>query len=225
MKVSQLLFKKLSGLLSRKKIYLTKSLSYKNSTRVLPVNFDYIRYAALVLCYEEIVSNSVAGNIAELGVYKGDFAKRLNVLFPNRSLYLFDTFEGFNKKDVETEKVNSFSAGNQNFSDTSVEVVLGKMKHPGNCIVKKGFFPDTAEDIDINEKFCFVSIDADLYEPVLKGLSFFYPRLEKGGYIFVHDFNNDQYKGARQAVIKYCKENNIGYSPLPDSGGTAVITK
>lgn len=225
MSVLRLLFKKISGLLSHKKIYLTKSLSYKNGSHPLPINLDYVRYATLGLCYEEIINNAVAGSIAELGVYKGDFAKRLNVLFSDRSLYLFDTFQGFNKKDIEIEKRNNYSAGNQDFSDTSVEVVLSKMRYPKNCIIKKGFFPDTARDIDINVRFCFVSIDADLYDPILNGLYFFYPKLEKGGFIFVHDFNNDAYKGARQAVVKFCKENNIGYAPLPDSGGTVVITK
>ncbi len=225
MRVSRFLFKKISESLSRKRIYIIKSLSYKNASHPLPVNFDYVRYATLELCYEEIVSNAVAGSIAELGVYKGDFAKRLNLLFSDRSLYLFDTFEGFSKKDIEIEKKNNFSGGNQDFSDTSVEVVLSKMHYPKNCVIKKGFFPDTAKDIDITVKFCFVSIDADLYDPIINGLGFFYPRLEKGGFIFVHDFNNDAYKGARQAVIKFCKENSIGYTPLPDSGGTVVITK
>lgn len=223
MSVPKLLFQRFSRVLSRKKIYLIKSLSFKSKRHPLPVNFDYVRYATLGLCHEEIVNNSVPGSVAELGVYKGEFAKRLNFLFSDRPLYLFDTFEGFNKKDIEIEKSNNFSAGNQDFSDTSVEFVLGKMKYPKNCVIKKGFFPDTAKDVSAT--FCFVSLDADLYEPVLNGLDFFYPKLEKGGFIFVHDFNNDAYKGARQAVIKYCKENNIGYVPLPDSGGTVVITK
>jgi O-methyltransferase len=174
--------------------------------------------------HEEITYNSVKGNVAELGVYKGEFAKELNSLFTRRSLYLFDTFEGFSTKDIETEKNNKFSgAAQEHFSDTNVSLVLSKMKYPERCIVRKGYFPETTGGID--DTFCFVNIDTDLYLPVLNGLEFFYPKLEKGGYIFVHDFNNDIYKGARQAVIKFCGENNIGYVPLTDSGGTVVITK
>ena len=220
---SKFLFKAFSRLFSKKNIYLTSSLNYKNKTYPLPPSSDYIRYATFWLCCEQIISNAVAGSVAELGVYKGDSAKRLNALFPDRRLYLFDTFEGFDKKDIAIEKTKKFSGGDQNFSDTSVEHVLSKMKHPDNCIVRKGFFPDTASGID--DTFCFVSIDTDLYTPILSGLRFFYPRLEKGGYIFVHDFNNDHYKGAKQAVLTYCTENNIGYVPLPDSGGTVVIAK
>ena len=119
--------------------------------------------------------------------------------------------------------MKGFSKGDQDFSDTSVDAVLKKMPYPEQCIVKKGFFPKTAEGVE--DSFCFVSIDADLYDPILKGLEFFYPRLEKGGFIFIHDFNNNGYLGAREAVLQFCKANNIGFVPIPDSGGTAIITK
>jgi O-methyltransferase len=163
------------------------------------------------------------GNVAELGVYKGDFAKRLNFLFSDRKLYLFDTFEGFDIMDIQIEQKGNFSKGTQDFSNTSVDIVLNKMPYPGNCIIKKGIFPETT--YGISDSFCFVSIDADLYEPILQGLIFFYPKLEKGGYIFIHDFNNEEYKGARHAVLEYCTDNNISYVPIPDSGGSVVISK
>ena len=97
------------------------------------------------------------------------------------------------------------------------------MKFRDNCIIKKGYFPESAVGVD--DRFCFVSIDADLYEPILSGLQFFYPKLESKGYIFVHDFNNDLYKGARKAVLEFCNANGINYLPIPDTCGTAIITK
>ena len=144
-------------------------------------------------------------------------------MLPDKKFYLFDTFEGFHQKDVLVEKQNSFSNGKQDFSDTSVELVLNKMKYPDNCVVKKGYFPESA--IGVDDKFCFVSIDADLYEPIYNGLVFFYPKLTPGGYIFIHDFNNDNYKGSRKAVEQFCMEQKINSIPLPDSGGSAIIIK
>jgi O-methyltransferase len=223
MALAKFIFQKLSAVLSKKKVYLTRSLNYRKEFDKIPLNIDYIRYSTLGLCYEEIIANHVSGNVAELGVYQGNFSMRLNVLFPDRKLYLFDTFEGFDQKDIQVEKKEGFSSGEQDFSDTSVEMVMKKMKHPENCIVRKGMFPSTAAGIE--DRFCFVSLDADLYEPIYQGLKFFFPRLETGGYIFIHDFNNEGYKGAREAVVQYCKENNISYVPIPDSGGTAIITK
>lgn len=223
MAISKFVFRKISAALSRKNIFLTQSLNYKTTPKKLPINFDFVRSSTLELCYEEIMNRKVKGNVAELGVYKGSFAARLNTLFTDRKLYLFDTFEGFDERDVKIEQQSNFSTGEQDFSDTSVEAVLNRMPHPDNCIVKKGFFPATAEGL--SDSFCFVSLDTDLYEPILQGLIFFYPKLEKGGYIFVHDFNNDGYKGARQAVLEYCEKNGISYVPIPDVCGTVIITK
>jgi O-methyltransferase len=200
-----------------------KSLTLRKKLDIPEPNFDYVRNATLFLCSEEIERNNVKGSVAELGVFQGEFAKRLNYLFRDRKLFLFDTFEGFSKQDVVTEVTNGYSFGNQNFANTSIELVKSKMTYPDNCVFKKGWFPQTTEGVE--DVFCFVSLDADLYEPIYEGLKFFYPRLEKYGYIFIHDFNNENYKGARQAVIKFCTEQQISYVPIVDSGGTVVITK
>jgi O-methyltransferase len=211
-------------ILNSKSIYITNSLNYLIRKREVDNNyFDHIRLSTLELVSEEINKKNLAGEVAELGVYKGKFARYINQYFPNRKLFLFDTFKGFHKKDIEKEKQNSFSDGSQDFSNTSIDIVRKNMPYPNQCIFKQGFFPDTA--IDITEQFVFVSIDTDLYDPIYNGLVFFYPRLVKGGYIFVHDFNNDAYKGARQAVERFCNETGIGYLPLPDSCGTAIICK
>jgi O-methyltransferase len=158
-----------------------------------------------------------------LGVYKGKFARYINQFFPDRKLYLFDTFEGFDNRDVASEKSQDFSSGAQDFSDTSINFVLRQMPFPGKCIPVKGFFPESASGI--NDKFALVSLDADLYRPIYAGLNFFYPKLNMGGYILVHDFNNDNYKGSRQAVVQFCSEQNINFVPIPDSGGSAIIAK
>ena len=54
---------------------------------------DYVRLATLELLCRRL--ESVPGAAAELGVYRGFFAKCINQLNPKRKLYLFDSFEGF----------------------------------------------------------------------------------------------------------------------------------
>ncbi len=210
--------------LQNRHIIVSSSLEYLQRKRDLNKNyFDYIRLATLELISEEIRKKNLTGSVAELGVYKGKFARYINLYFKERKLYLFDTFEGFDERDVNTEKKEGFSSGSQNFSDTSVESVLSLMPFPNNCIPVKGFFPESAANI--KDEFIFVSLDADLYEPIYEGLKFFYPLLVPGGYIFVHDFNNDNYPGARKAVEKFCAEKNISFVPIPDSAGSAIICK
>jgi O-methyltransferase len=88
------------------------------------------------------------------------------------------------------------------------------MKNEANCIVRKGYFPETAAGIEDN--FAFVSLDADLYQPMLEGLKYFYPRISKGGYIFVHDFFSDIFEGTQRAVLEYQKETDMIITPLGD---------
>ena len=209
---------------NRNKAYVNYSLNFSGRRRIIDRNYlDYIRLSTLELISHEINDNNIKGAVAELGVYKGKFARYINRYFPDRKLYLFDTFKGFDETDVKSELQNTYSTGAQDFSNTSVKQVLSMMPFPDQCIIKEGYFPDTA--IGLNEEFVFVSIDADLYEPIYNGLQYFYPKLKKGGYIFVHDYNNDAYKGAREAVDKFCTENGLNKLPLPDSCGTAVIMK
>lgn len=183
------------------------------------------RSATLELMSREIYRYDIQGSCAEVGVYRGDFAKEINHYFPDRKLYLFDTFEGFDKRDIEITRKNEIAVGEGDFSQTSVDIVLSKMEHKENVIVKKGWFPETANGVD--DKFCFVSLDADLYKPIKAGLEFFYPRLVNGGIIMVHDFNYslDDYTGVHDAVKEFCLANNTGYVCLSDSAGSAAIVK
>ena len=48
--------------------------------------------------------------------------------FPDRKLYLFDTFEGFDRRDVDLDKEKGFSGEVDDFSSTSMAHVSGQ-KH------------------------------------------------------------------------------------------------
>ena len=52
-----------------------------------------------------VYKNNLIGSVAEGGVFEGDFAAVINECFPDRTLYLFDTFNGFDDKDLAFEKI------------------------------------------------------------------------------------------------------------------------
>jgi O-methyltransferase len=87
-----------------------------------------------------------------------------------------------------------------------------------------GWFPESAADVG-DATFAFVSIDADLYAPVLSGLDWFWPRLAPGGYVLVHDFNNGAFGGAKKAVREFQDRTGASVVPVPDWGGTAIVTQ
>lgn len=151
------------------------------------------------------VFQNIEGSVAELGVYRGDFARHINAYFPRKKLYLFDTFEGFTRSDVAGDSSMAQGLGERHFANTSVEYVLSKMPHPEQCVVKKGWFPQSAEGLE-DEKFCFVNLDCDLYEPILAGLMFFYPRMINGGVILIHEYFSQGYVGVKEAVEEFLSE-------------------
>jgi O-methyltransferase len=192
---------------------------------------DYVRYRTFELCADELLiatDTAIDGTcLAEVGVYRGDFAKIINAKFPEKKLFLFDTFEGFDdseyKKDLVSEGVDSSYVNN--FRDTSVELVLKKMPSPRQCVIKKGLFPESARGCE-GEKFCFVSIDVDLFDPIYNSLEFFYPRLIDGGYMFIHEYNHNHYTGVKKAVRRFeDRYGSLKKTPLADKNGTLVITK
>ena len=185
-------------------------------------NWDYLRISNLELAAHEIHQNGIAGNVAELGVFHGDFSSKINEAFPDRTLYLFDTFTGFDDRDVMVENEKQIVTPDKTFPGAVIAKVMNRMKHKDKIVLRDGFFPETARGLE-EETFAFVSLDVDLYQPTLEGLRFFYPRLSKGGYIFVHDFHSRHFPGCGQAVREFLQETKATYLPVTDQGGSVVI--
>lgn len=177
---------------------------------------DYYVYRNFLEHFKSQIPNSIEFELAEVGVYKGDFSRLLNELFPERRLHLFDTFEGFDERDIETEKQNRFSvAGERQFEDTSVEIVKNKMVVPDNVVFHKGYFPETAKTL--SSTFALVRLDLDLYEPTRKGLDLFYGKMASGGVILVHDYYGDAYKGIKESVNEFLSQHsNLWKLPIGD---------
>jgi hypothetical protein len=149
----------------------------------------------------------VEGSVAEGGVFQGEFAREINRVFPEKPLYLFDTFSGFDERDIPAEQTYNYSSYGQHHLDmTSVDVVLKKLPYPDVCIIKQGYFPETTAGITDN--FCFVNLDFDLYQPIFAGLEFFHPRMAPGGIIIVHDFFNPSFKGVKAAIAEFSRKNS-----------------
>lgn len=185
--------------------------------------FDYIRMATIKATLQELDKRGTVGALAELGVYRGGTSAMMNGWSPERTLYLMDTFEGFDNRDLEVERERGYSAGKMEFEKTSVESVLSVMPHPQQCKIVKGFFPDSATDV--SDTFAFVMIDVDLFQPIYEGLKWFWPKMTPGGAIMVHDFGTEKFKGASVAVRRFSDEEGVAYVPQPDTAGSVVFLK
>lgn len=178
---------------------------------------DYVRLKTLEALCREL--EDVPGAAAELGVYRGGFARCLNALLPDRTLYLFDTFSGFDEKEAAGCGTGFVSAHGQ----TAAETVLARLPHPERAVLRPGLFPASAAGLE--DRFALVSLDVDLEESSYRGLCWFLPRMEEGGYILLHDYNSPSLPGVRKALRRYEAEHGRLHTvPLCDINGTLVIS-
>lgn len=181
---------------------------------------DYFRYATLALAVQRILIDKIEGNFAEVGVYKGDVSKFIHELSPGHKYFLFDTFEGFPKKDLEDGVIED-----KRFSDSTVEKVLRNIGDTENVVIRKGYVPDTLSGLE-EEIFSFVLLDLDLYNPTQASLEFFYPRLAKGGYLIVHDYNNPESNWAcKRATDEFFNDKPESLVEIADVWGSVLIRK
>ncbi len=136
----------------------------------------------------------IPGDLAELGVFKGGSARLICEVKGDRELHLFDTFAGLpevGKSDPEFGK-GGFAS--------SFEKVQSYLSSFANVSYHVGLFPETANGLE-HLRFSFVHLDVDLYSSTLSGLTWFYPRLNRGAVLVSHDYVNAL--GVRQAFEEF----------------------
>ena len=185
---------------------------------------DVARLWSFILNIKQIIAEKIEGDFAELGVWRGNTASILAhfATSSNRKVLLFDTYEGFNKKDLDGIDADRVMA----FDDTSIALVKNVIGEESKvCDFVKGYFPETLTDIHTSKKYAVVSLDCDLYGPMKAGLNVFYPLMTQGGMFLLHDYSSFQWAGAKKAIDEFCEQHNEYVILMPDKSGSAFIRK
>jgi O-methyltransferase len=132
------------------------------------------------------------GDFAECGVFKGGTALLLSRVLDNdrfvtgkaKTLYLFDSFEGF-------PKVTTMYTGRGLLSDFRSFTDF-----------RKGWIPDTFHGLDDN-RYAFAHIDVDIYQSALDCCRYFYPRLVPGGVLIFDDYGFPAARDEKDAVDEF----------------------
>lgn len=183
---------------------------------------DLPRLYALMMNVRQVFNENVGGDIAELGVFRGNSAAVLAhyARIYDRQLHLFDTFQGFDRRDL----VGRDGPRRVEFAATSLAYVR-EFVGDNNVHYVQGWFPESIPPDLYASRFCLAHIDCDLYEPAKAGLEFFYDRLSPGGLLIIHDYVNPIWEGIKRAVDEFC--GRIPERPVVfgDKSGTAMIRK
>lgn len=175
------------------KTFIEQAFSNKSNTSLLGYKLNFVEYMAGV-----VLNNNILGDIAECGVYKGGSARLLATIFPNKKIYLFDSFEGM----LENDELKSGHHIKGHFNDTSLESVKQYLSDKNNCLYFSGWIPESTNFLS-NEIFSLVHIDLDLYQSTKSAIEIFWPRLSIGGIMIFDDIDWPPCPGVNLAIQEF----------------------
>lgn len=167
-----------------------------------------------VILRELIKTRDLVGDVVEFGCFVGTtsvfIAKEIEKWGNQKSLWLYDSFEGLPEKSQED--VNSlgevFKKGELLATKKQLIANLRKSGISKMPRITKGWF-DSLEKSQVPPKISFAFLDGDYYRSILDPLELIWENLESGAIIVVDDYGNHALPGASKAVDEWCQKYNI----------------
>jgi O-methyltransferase len=173
-------------------------------------------------CVEQVIQNSVPGDLIETGVWRGGVSILMRAVLKaydvaDRSVWVADSFAGLPPPNAEKYPQDK-DIPYHTFDELVVS--LDQVKHNFEIYgllddqVKflKGWFKDTLAQAPI-DRLAVMRLDGDMYESTLDALSALYPKLSIGGYVIIDDYGG--LPACRQAVHDYREKHGITEKIVP----------
>ncbi len=170
------------------------------------------RLFALYQAIQSIEAQNVLGDIVECGTARGGSAAlmglTLNALNANRTLWLFDSFEGIpapTENDPDRDIAQNYT-GDLRGELTEVESLFSRLGILPNTRLVKGLFNDTLPEAEV-ENIALLHIDSDWYDSIMVCLECLYDSISIGGIIQFDDYG--YWEGARKAVHDFMNRYDL----------------
>jgi O-methyltransferase len=152
------------------------------------------------------------GNIAaEFGVYTGYTTRMLFEM--GFYVVAFDSFSGI-KGSGEHDIMQDGEFSAEDVLSETLERINGDE-------IVIGTLPGTLEGRD--DRFNFVHLDLDVYEPTLEVLRYVYPRMFIGGVIVLDDYGYHITPGIKKAVDEFVAESGAKFIYLTSGQGVILV--
>ena len=169
---------------------LAVDLIQNHISMVLPHEFD------MVLNHKDKI-NKIKGEIVECGVWRGGFSIFLSHLFPDRKIWVCDSFQGFQplntaRYEFSGERhtpaykhthVGPIGIGLEEVQSHFATYGLG---NDSRINYLPGFVKDSLPNSEIGD-IALLRIDVDAYSATLEVLEELYDKVQPGGYIIFDD--------------------------------------
>ncbi len=195
------------------------------------------RMAALLNAVSYVTRNRIPGDIAECGVWRGGsmMIVALTLLAhgdKNRSLYLYDTFEGMSaptNADVSPEGVAAQDLLKQTPQGIGVWCYAGLEEVRQNILstgypaekvhLVKGKVEETIPGT-LPGALSLLRLDTDWYESTRHELIHLYPLLQRKGVLVIDDYGD--WQGARKAIDEYFQKSDLFLHRIDRTGRIAI---
>jgi hypothetical protein len=183
------------------------------------------RLASLCQAVAYVVKNNIEGDFIECGVWKGGSTMAAALALTHlgdlqRSLFLFDTFDGMSEPS-EADVLASSKQSAKSLMDATdksaavwayspIEEVRANLRSIGypedKIFLVQGKVEDTLP-YSFPGNFAIVRLDTDWYESTRHELHHLYPKLVRKGVLIIDDYGH--WEGARRAVDEYIDANQL----------------
>lgn len=184
------------------------------------------RIFATINAVEYIVRNDIRGDMVECGVWRGGsmMAVALTLLHlqvTDRTLRLFDTFEGMTPPDSRDQDYEGKGAEDRfkqylrqgrgkRWSEAPIEVVRENLASTGYPAERVKYIAGRVEETVpafAPDTIALLRLDTDWYESTRHELDHLYPRVSQHGIVMIDDYGH--WQGARQAVDEFIASRKI----------------
>lgn len=159
-----------------------------------------------------VLGEGVPGDLVECGVARGGSAaliqRTLQAAGENRTLWLFDTFEGLPEPTPEDPdyEVALKSVGKCRGELDEVKELLQQHGGLEGIEFRKGLFQDTLP-LGTPKQIAFLHLDGDWYDSTRVCLEALYDAVSPGGILQIDDYGH--WAGARKAVDEFCAARGL----------------
>jgi len=169
----------------------------------------------LAQCVNTVLSEGVAGDFIETGVWRGGACIFVRGIFEangvgDRKVYVADSFCGLPEPDAEKYPDD---ADDQHHTFSYLAVSRKQVEQhfqrfgllDDQVVFLVGWFKDTLPGLTAN-RFAVIRLDGDMYESTMDALTHLYPKLNAGGFCIIDDY---MIPSCRKAVHDYREANGI----------------
>lgn len=193
-----------------------------------------LRHLGLYDLLVGVLDRGVEGDVAECGCWRGASTHTISRVLKRRGFngrfHVFDSFEGLSEPGEIDLKGTTAIANRSEYVHMRKGLFSSSEEHIRSVLAEfdfvdiwPGWIPERFEEVS-DRCFRFVNIDVDLYEPIHDSLAFFYPRMQKGGVIFLDDYNSGSFLGATIATDEFLKTiSPTQFLPIPGGGAFILV--